>query len=1075
MIFFFIFTYLITIYLIINLKPMILNLTKQLNQRNFIRSSIMLVILLMFQMVVFGQMRQINGTVTDASGESLPGVNVLIKGTTTGTITDFDGKYSIPVKNETDVLVFSFVGYLEQIITVGRQSQINVSLKEDVLQLNEVVAIGYGVQKKKLNTGSTLNVKGDDIEKLNTSRPIEALQGLSPGVSIVQSNGLPGSEVKVYIRGIGTTGNSKPTYIIDGVAVGNIDNLSPSDIESIDVLKDAASAAIYGSRAANGVILITTKKGSKGQKPVVSYDFYNGWQSVYKDPGLLNAQEYRDIMIESNANSGGKPLDFKGTVPNWDKIESGEWTGTNWFKEMLTENAQVQNHSLSIAGGSDRTIYSMGFGYYNEVGILGPQGNNVYNRITARMNSEHIIIQSNKRNILKVGENMTYTHTQNPTFRTGNIYWNDLHNALVANPFLPMYAENETDAAYPYHYAIAWNSADVNPIALLVYNSKDNHNSNNSLIGNVYAELEPIKDLKIKSSYGVNASFGSSRQWTPPYELSTRTIAPLDKVFQSMYENFTWTLTNTATYNKSFGNHNISAVVGNEMLRTSVKLTLSGTNYNSLFGDAEHAYLFNVPEVDATLTQLTGKDEYGESLMSYFGRVSYDYKETYMLTMVLRADGSSNFAEGHRWGTFPSFSAGWVISNEPFMKDLSAINFLKLRGSWGQNGNKDIDKFQYLSSLSYTNAIYYFGPDKRVQSVGAYPARVPNPNVSWETSEQISAGFDLYLFNNKLQTNFDWYRKNTRDWLVKAPALATNGTAAPFINGGDIRNEGIELAINWNDKVGDFKYGVNASVAHNKNKITNIANDEKIIHGQANVLSQGTSEMYRAEVGYPIGYFWGFQTDGVMQNEAEVAAYVKPNGDPYFKGMLPGDLRFVDQNKDGLIDDSDKVMLGDPNPDLIFGLQFNAEYKGFSILINTNGKAGMQVAKSYRSFADGPRQNYTTDVFNRWHGEGTSDKYPRLTAKTHRNMTNISDIYIEDADFVKISNITIGYDFKQILKKFPIEQLRLYFSAKNILTFTKYSGMDPEVGYGPDGWSSGIDLGLYPSSKSYMIGINVKF
>jgi TonB-dependent starch-binding outer membrane protein SusC len=1057
---------------------MISNLITQLNQRNFIRSHLLLILLLMTQIIVFGQGKQVSGRVTDVSNEPLPGVNVVIKGTTVGTITDFDGKYVLPSVKTTDILVFTFIGYEDQTVAAGGQSKVDVVMKENVQQLDEVVAIGYGVQKKKLNTGATLNVKGDDIQKLNTTKPIDALQGLTPGVSIQQSNGLPGSGSKVYIRGMGTIGTAKPTYIVDGVAVDNIDGLSSSDIESIDVLKDAASAAIYGSRSANGVILVSTKKGSKSQKPVVSYDFYNGWQSVYKDPGLLNAQQYVEIVNEANTNSKGKPLTFSTTVPNWDKIESGENTGTNWFELMKTKNAQVQDHSVSIAGGSERTIYSMGFGSLNEVGILGPQGNNTYKRINARMNSEHIIIQSQKRSILKVGENFTYTNTKTPTFRTGNIYWNDLHNALVANPLLPMYAEDTSDPAYPYHYAIAWNSADVNPIALLEINGKNTWNSNNSIVGNVYAELEVIPDLKIKSSYGVNTSWGNSRSWTPTYNLSTRTVSTNDKIDQSMYNNYQWTWTNTITYSKTLGNHNISAIVGNEMIQNAMQLKLTGHNEKSMFNDAEHAYLSNVSVIDPTYTTLIGKDEYGESLMSYFGRVSYDYKETYMLTAVLRADGSSNFAAGHRWGTFPSFSLGWVASNEAFMKNLPFINFLKIRGSWGRNGNKDIKQFQYLSSLSYTDANYFFGPDKTVQGIGAYPARVPNPNVSWEKSEQTSAGFDLYVLDNRLQMNFDWYNKITRDWLVVAPSLATNGTAAPYINGGTVDNRGVELALSWNDKIGSFRYGINATVSHNHNEVTDIKNDEKIIHGQTNVLSQGTTEMYRAQVGYPIGYFWGVKTDGVLQNDAEVAAYVKPTDQtPYFKGQQPGDLRFVDQNSDGKINELDKVMIGDPNPDYIFGLQFTADYKGFSFLINANGKSGMQVAKSYRSFADSPRQNYTKDVYNRWHGEGTSNRYPRLTFVTHVNMTTISDIYIEDADYVKISNITFGYDFKQLLKKLPIEQLRLYVTAKNIHTFTKYSGMDPDVGYGPEdtGWSSGIDLGLYPSSKSYMIGLNVKF
>ncbi len=1047
----------------------------KVNLRKGIRYSLLLVILLAFHASVFAQGRQVKGTVRDMAGESLPGVNVVVKGTTVGTVTSIDGEYSINISGENDVLVFSFIGYLEEQVTVGNQAIIDVTLRSDVMQLDEVVAIGYGVQKKSLNTGANLNVKGDDIQKMNTSRPIDALQGMSPGVSIQQSNGLPGAETKVYIRGIGTVGNAKPLYIVDGVSSSNIDHLAPSEIESIDVLKDAASAAIYGSRAANGVILVTTKKGNFNQKPVISYDFYNGWQSVYKEPELLNAQQYIEIMNEANENSGGKAFDFAKTVPNWDKIESGEWTGTNWFNEMLTEDAQVQNHSLSIIGGSDRSTYSMSFGYLKDVGILGPQGNNEYQRISARLNTEHVIIKSNNRTILKVGENFSYTNTKNPTFRTGNIYWNDLHNALVTHPLLPMYAEDETDPAYPYHYAIAWSSADVNPIALLEYNGKYTENTNNSLLGNVYAELEPVKNLKIRSSYGITAGFGSSRQFIPPYDLSSRTTAPNDQVNQSMYQNFTWTLSNTASYSANFADHNITAVVGNELMKNQMNLSMSGKNEISLFGDFEHAYLSNVVAIDPTYTTLSGRDDYGESLISYFGRVSYSFKEKYLLTALVRADGSSNFAAGNRWGTFPSFSAGWVVSNESFMGDVAAINFLKLRASWGQNGNKDIDKFQYLSSLSYDLSNYYFGPDKTIQHSGAYPARVPNPDVSWETSEQINFGADVYLLDSRLQANIDWYRKDTRDWLVKAPALATNGTAAPFINGGSIRNQGVELILSWNEKKGDFRYGITATLAHNKNEVIDIANDEKIIHGATNVLSQGTSEIYRAAVGYPIGYFWGYETNGVIQNEEEAAAWLTPEGEPYFKDIVPGDLRFVDQNSDGEIDDLDKVMIGDPNPDYIFGLQFNTEYKGFSFLINTNGKVGHQIAKSYRSFADGARQNYTTDVYNRWHGEGTSDKYPRLTFKSHRNMTNLSDIYIEDADFLKISNITIGYDFKELFNQLPLGELRVYFSAKNIYTFTNYSGLDPEVGYAPDPWASGIDLGLYPSSKTYMFGVNIKF
>jgi TonB-linked SusC/RagA family outer membrane protein len=454
-----------------------------------------------------------------------------------------------------------------------------------------------------------------------------------------------------------------------------------------------------------------------------------------------------------------------------------------------------------------------------------------------------------------------------------------------------------------------------------------------------------------------------------------------------------------------------------------------------------------------------------------------------MLTAVLRADGSSNFAKGHRWGTFPSVSAGWVLSNMPFMEGTrNVINSFKLRASWGQNGNEAIRPFQYLSLITYDNSDdYFFGTDKTLRTVGSRPAYVPNDKVTWETSEQLDLGLDLYTFKNRMQLSFDYYDKNTRDWLVVPPALAAWGTNPPYANGGTINNRGYELMFKWTDQVSDLKYSFSVSLAYNKNKITQLNSSDSIIHGQSNVLSQGTSEMYRAQVGYPIGYFYGYKTDGVFQDSAEVEAFTRGKSIYYKKNnktgkmeniIKPGDQRFVDVNGDTIIDDKDKVMIGDPNPHYILGLQFNLDYKGFYLQATANGAFGMQVAKSYRSFVDGAKQNYTTEVYERWHGPGTSNKYPRLTAVASNK---ISDIYIYDADYLRISNITIGYDLKYLFKTLPMAECKIYVAAKNIKTFTSYPGMDPEVGYGPDSWSSGIDLGLYPASTTYMVGLNVKF
>ena len=493
-----------------------------------------------------------------------------------------------------------------------------------------------------------------------------------------------------------------------------------------------------------------------------------------------------------------------------------------------------------------------------------------------------------------------------------------------------------------------------------------------------------------------------------------------------------------------------------------------------------------IDETNAPLANFGGRDEYGWAMLSYFGRLSYDYRE-------MRADGSSNFDRGHRWGKFPSVAAGWVLTNEAFMDGLKGwLNFMKLRASWGQNGNQDILKFQYLANIDVEGVNYYFGTSHTAPATGSSPAWLPNPDVSWETSEQLNIGTDMNFVNNQLQFSFDWYRKETKDWLVLPPSSVMDGTDAAYINGGLVRNSGIEMMLRWNDRAGELKYGIAGTFAYNKNLMVELPSNDSILHGPPHVLSQGTVEMYRAEAGFPIGYFWGFETDGVMQNEQEVIEYNSQGtaiGDSaYFSyaSLAPGDLRFVDTNGDGVINDDDKVMIGNPHPDFIFGLQLNIEYKGFYLQLVGNGQAGHQVAKNYRS-VDSYRHNYTQEVVDQaWRGEGTSDKYPRLYRGANRDYQWISDIYIYDADFFRISNLTIGYNFNKLIKKMPFQETRVYVSAKNLHTFTKYPGMDPEVGYAPTDdndptsiyntpWGSGIDLGLYPQSRTFMVGLNITF
>ena len=1013
----------------------------------------------------------VKGVVKDDQGVPIPGVNVVIKGTTTGTVTDINGNYQLNAGTN-DVLVFSFIGFTPQEIEVGDKGQINIILAPEVNDLEEVVVVGYGVTKKKLTTGANLNVKGENISELAPDNAINALQGISPGVSLTRKNGMPGEKSKINIRGMGTIGNSNPLYIVDGVTVDNIDYLSPSDIESIDVLKDAASAAIYGSRAANGVILVTTKKGTQteGDKVNISLNSYWGWQNVYKKPDVLNAQEYALIQNEGRLNEG-KPLwNYAEKVPDWDKIESGQWHGTNWFDEMTRKNAMVQNYALNMSWGNKRSVYALGASYFSNDGVLGKQVDPRFKRLTIRLNSDHVLYEKDGLKVVSFGENFTYTNSEKVGIKAGNIYWNDIRDAFTTSPFLPLY-----DSTGSYHYAIPWNVLEYNPIGKMEYDGKYVWPNNNTMVGNVYLNVQPIKGLTFRTSFGFNSGIYSYRHWVPEYQLSDNKSNSYEWTQQSMGTKFAYTFTNTVSYDFNLNRDNqFKAMVGTEMYKVTNQLSISGKNQNGVFGDPLHAYLDNYPIVDPSLTHISGKDSYGHAILSYFGRLTYNFKERYLFTAVLRSDGSSNFAEGHRWGIFPSVAAGWVISNEDFLKNNDVVDFLKLRASWGQNGNQNIGAFQYSSSITYVQSSYFFGPDKTIQYLGGYPSRVPNPNVTWETSQQADIGVDAYFLDSRLKLNLDWYDKRTKDWLVTAPILATAGTNPSSINGGTIDNTGIEIALGWNDIFQGIKYGVTGTFAYNHNEITEIANDEGIIHGPSNVITQGIGEIYRAQVGYPIGYFWGFQTDGIIQNQAEADQYNSAiSSDPRSITPGPGDFRFVDQNGDGVIDDDDKIMLGDPNPDFNFALQLNLEYKGAYLNFTGVGQAGMQVIKSYRNW-NKPWNNYTTDVFDRWHGEGTSNTYPKITASDNQNMMHMSDFFVEDASFFRISSVTVGYDLSK-LDFWPLKQSKIYFQGQNLLILTGYSGLDPEVGYGANNWASGIDIGNYPMPRSLLVGLQINF
>ena len=1036
---------------------------------------------------------KVTGVVKDINGESVIGASVLEKGTTNGIITDIDGNFTLSV-HPNSTLVISFIGYASQEFVISsNNTQLNVILKEDSKMIDEVVVVGYGVQKKENLTGSVAAVNFNDVANMPVANTANMLQGRLPGVMLTGNGAQAGKDSpEIRVRGVGTLGDASknnPMVLIDGVesSISQISELAPEDIESVSVLKDAASGAIYGVRAANGVILITTKRGKTGVAEV-SYDGYVGVQNLYKIPTILNAQEYMMMQDEGRVMDGLSPYNWATYIPERDlqAIQNGTWKGTNWLKEVLNEDALVQNHAVNITGGTDRSRYAIGISYTNQEATMGVPGEfPEMNRYNFRVNSDHVVMKKGNLDFLKVGETINYKYSQTQgSFGTGGIYWNGVHNMLIMSPLMHpynsdggyyLYADQEKDN---YKWDIS-NGANKNPIAYLDYYMNQNLSKSHYMQSSFYAELQPIKNLRIKSQFGYIMGASSYRSYLPRFDyLSASLNNAEDKVTQSMSMYNRWSWDNTANYIFNIDDHNIDVLVGQSIEKWGMGEEMSGSAIGSNFYDFKHAYLSNVPLTANSVSSLTGKPNGEGSIASFFGRVNYNYQEKYMASVIMRADGSSTFARGHRWGYFPSVSAGWVISNESFMSGIKWLDFLKLRASWGQNGNCNVSTFQYLSLITSNNGYggYTFGDSMDLISTGSYAYRLTNPDLTWETQEQLNFGIDARFLNNRLGFEFDWYNKNTRDWLVTAPVLSSFGANAVSVNGGNVKNTGIEVGLHWNDNIGkDFQYGANLTLAHNKNEVTKIANKDGIIHGSGSVLWEGAEECFRAEVGKPIGYFYGYKSNGIFQNQEQIDNYKGPklNGDK----TQPGDVIWADTDNSGTLDANDRTMIGNPNPDLTMGLSLNASWKAIDFSITTYGAFGQQILKCYRDFSSSPLNNYTAEIFQRWHGEGTSNKFPRLSSASSSNWNRVSDIYIEDGDYLKIKNITVGFDFKKAFKKLPVQQLRLYLTAQNLFTFTGYSGMDPEIGYGGDdyGWASGIDLGYYPSARTYMIGLNVKF
>lgn len=1052
------------------------------------------------------QAKKVTGNVSDAEGPII-GASVVEKGNpNNGTVTDLDGNFTLNVKPGATIVI-TYIGYQKQEIAVGNQANVKVTMKTDDKSLEEVVVVGYGVQKKKLVTGATVQVKGDDIAKLSTTNALTAMQSSTPGVQITQSSAQPGKGFKVNVRGVGTMGNSSPLLVIDGIQAGTADDglngLNPGDIESIDILKDAASSSIYGVAAANGVILVTTKQGKAG-KVQASYDAYMGWSNPYRRPSTLNAQEYMQVVNETNFNTYGTLTDWKTLVPDdiYEKLQNG-WEGTDWFDLYRNKNAVQMNHTFNLTGGSDRSKFSMGLSYTSNEGTMGGDNASDYKRYTGRINSEHILLKAKDRDVITIGENISYWYTNSHELAEGNGYSNIMQPVYTASPLTPAFNADGSLTSYEQNGRGFSSMIFFNPLNGL-YNGEYNTLNKKREFGvgaTFYVNVQPIKNLNYKFTFNTGFSGGNQRYASQPYSVSNTDASVNYGLEQKMWESGSYMFNQTLSYKLPdfIKKNHIDVMVGQEFTKSdwsmnmATKATVNSTSdaMNSLLNKGfAYNWLSNYSAAD--ISGFSGNPNLNSARLSLFGRLNWNYDEKYMATFVLRADKSSKFDRDHRWGYFPSVSAGWLVSSEKFMDvTKSWMDYLKIRASWGQNGNDAIDDLQYLSRIAmsptdYADYAYKFSSAisnslaNNAYSGGAFTKNVANKEVTWETSEQLDLGFDARFLNQRLGLSFDWYNKKTKDWLVKAPIEWTMGVGndgAPYINGGDVENKGVEIALSWNDKVGkDFNYRANLNIATNTNKVTRLQNLDYII-GDVNAIFQNSSYVSRVQVGEPIGYFYGMSYSGIWQNQKQIDD-ARAAGKAVLDGAQPGDMIWDDFDGDGVINyDKDRHNIGNPHPDMTIGATLGFDWKGLDFSITGSGQFGMQVMQCYRTaLLANQYLNYTRDVFDRWHGEGTSNTQPRLCVGSTNDQW-VSSRYVHDADFFRIQNITLGYDFNKLWKNSPFQQLRLYFQAQNLVTFTSYTGVDPEVGSngGKDSWASGIDVGLYPTSRTYMVGVNIKF
>ena len=1071
-----------------------------------------LLTLFMMSITTFAQKQTFSGTVLDDGGIPVIGASVVEKGSSNGAITDIDGHFTVTV-DPGATLVVSFLGY--KTVELKAAPNMRVELKEDSQTLDNLVVIGYGVQKKSVVTASIAKVSSEDLDGKTRLRAEDALKGLAAGVNVTSASGQPGSKSMIRIRGIGTINNSEPLYIIDGMPTNQdgMESVNPNDIESIEVLKDAASGAIYGARAANGVILVTTKKGKVG-KASINYNFSYGWQSAWKKRDVTGATDYAILQNERRVQNGNSPLyndPYNLIDANGDKITG---FGTDWQDLLFNDNAPIVQHDLSISGATEKVNYYLSLGYFTQEGIVGGNfGQSNYDRLTLRSNNQFNLFDVSKErnflNKLDLGANVSYMRVHNTGIDANSTWGSPLGSALYLAPTLPVtlrrgYEMGEdgapdydrpligqqqidrysaydlyTDAngdPYTIPNFIGSYQEQNNPIALMQRNPS--RNWSHKFMPKFSLDLQLWDELRYHFTYSAELSFwGYNAATLQRYYFSGNSNSDHTDATAYKGNNTTWQIENTLTYDKTFDKHTIGVVLGQSALKFKGD-ELGGSHWNLVNTDKPSINYTTGGDLEFT-TDEDGKITGAKSLVgawggpyvehrlsSLFARLSYNYDERYMLQATIRRDGSSRFGSNNKYGTFPSFSIGWNIMNEAFMQPYrNMINNLKLRASWGKNGNDNIGDFAYTTNTALGGSSNYYYGQTAAMVYGSKANRLANEDLKWEESEQTDLGLDLALWSNKLTFSVDYFIKKTNGMIIEMPIPSYVGEARPLANVGDMQNSGVEFELGYKWHIADAHFAIKGNASYLKNELKNLGNDTGFINYGISQFSDGGT---RAENGEPFPFFYGYKTDGIFQNMAEVQAYTNKDGGLIMPNARPGDFRFVDTNGDGTITSDDRTNIGNGVPTWTFGLNLDADWKGFDLSVFFQGVSGADVfdATYRQDIASG---NYPTWVLQRWTGEGTGNTVPTLGDS--KNWV-CSDMYIQDGSYLRLKNITLGYTLPRYLtQRIGIHRLRVYARAENLITWTKYWGFDPEIGSGAT--SLGVDYGVYPQARTFTVGFNV--